>query len=370
MLSSMALAASKEVMKATAQVSGGLSSVSGTVIPVKEAALSAQIPGIVNYLGGKAGDSLTKGAVLFTIDPASILAKRQAAMAAYQAALSGFRNAQIQYNKELYSPRTGQPTGMGMPSMMDSFMKPFSGQYAGPHNPWAARQANLQSRMEGIEGARTQLMRVQAQIKGIDTKLNDAQIRAPFDGVIVSKSIEVGDTVQPGQPLMKFADTTLMQIKAEIPERLMSSIKVGKTIDVRIDTASVSNLKVKVNQIYPVANKTRHTVTVKLDLPVVILGKPVHEVLRAGMYAEVLLLDTTSASQNLPVIPRTAVITDGPLPVVYTCIDKRRASRYVTVGGETTGDKVTIISGIKVGDWIVIDPEASNKATVCSSVSE
>ncbi len=333
---------------------------------MREATLAAQIPGIVNYIGGREGDPISKGAVLFTINPAAILAKRQAAMAAYQSALSGFRNAQIQYNKELVSPRTGQPTGMGLPSMMDSFMKPFSGQYAGPHNPWAARQANLQSRLEGIEGARTQLLRVQAQIKEIDTKLNDAQIRAPFDGVIVSKTIEVGDTVQPGQPLMRFVDITKMQVMAEIPERLMAGLAVSHELKVRIDTIDSRVIPVIVKQIYPVSNKTRHTVTIKFDLPVIVHTKPVHEILRPGMYVEVLLPDNSSSNQNLPVIPRTALVLDGPLPTVYTCVNKKRSSRYVTVGGQTTGDKVTIISGIQIGDLVVADPEASDKSTVCS----
>ncbi len=365
-LSLQANAASQDVIQATSQVSGGMSAVSGSVIPDKEATLAAQIPGIVKEIGGRVGETRRKGSTLFRIDTAAIFAKREAMVAAYNAAVSALRNAEIQYNKELASPRTGQPTGMGMPSMMDSFMKPFSGQYAGPHNPWAARRANLQSRVQGIEGARSQIHQVLAQIRGIDAKLNDATIRAPFDGVIISKSIEVGDTVQPGQPLMKFIDTTQLQIKAEVPERLMTNLKVGDTFAVRIDRMKDVGLQVTVNQIYPVANNTLRTVTVKFDLPQAILNKPTHEVLRPGVYAEILIPDSAPVQSNQAIIPRTALVLNGPLPTVYTCSNKKRVTRYVTIGGNTTGNKVTVISGINVGDYIVADPTNSNKATVCA----
>lgn len=358
-------AQSADVIRVTTQATGAMSSVSGTVIPVKEAALAAQIPGIVNKLGGKVGDTIPKGAILFAIDPASILAQRAAAVASYNSAVSALRNAQIQYNKEIYAPQTGRPTGMGLPSMMDSFMKPFSGQYAGPHDPYAARQSNLASRRQAIDGANFQITQVLAQIRGIDAKLNDATIRAPFDGVIVSKSIEVGDTVQPGQPLMKFADTTQLQIKAEVPERLMRDLQLGVRFPVRIDR--IGNLEAVVSQIYPVSNNSLRTVTVKFDLPETINDQPTYKILRPGMYAEILMADRSVNQQALPVIPRTALVQNGPLPTVFVCSNKKRSTRYVTVGGNTVGNSVTILSGIKVGDYVVVDPANSDKSSVCKA---
>ena len=73
----------------------------------------------------------------------------------------------------------------------------------------------------------------------IDTKIRDAKSVAPFDGVITKKLVEVGDPVQPGQPLLKFADMSKLQIKVEVPARLMPGVKKGMVFPARLDVGDV-----------------------------------------------------------------------------------------------------------------------------------
>ena len=68
---------------------------------------------------------------------------------------------------------------------------------------------------------------MQAEIRAIDAKLRDARSVAPFDGVIMKKFVEVGDTVQPGMPLLKYADVEYLQIVVDVPGRLRPGLSEG-----------------------------------------------------------------------------------------------------------------------------------------------
>ena len=234
--------------------------ISGTVIPFKQVTLSAQMPGEIKYLAGTEGDSFKTGTVIVAVDDENIRAKRRAAVAGYMSAQSAVNNAWIQYRRELYSPKTGKSTGMGMPMAMDDIMGGFFGQKAGSHNPWVDRYANIQGQEQAIRGAQSRLQAARAQIDELDAKLRDAQLKVPFDGKILSKLVEIGDTVQPGQPLIKFAYTKFLRIQAEIPVRLISSLKVGMVVDAHIDVAGGQKVPARVSQIFPMADPKSHTV--------------------------------------------------------------------------------------------------------------
>lgn len=107
----------------TAQI-GGSATVGGTVIPFKEVIISAQIPGAITSMAGIEGTRVAEGEVLITVDDADIVAQRNAALARVYQAQAGLQNAQMQYTRELYSPRSNSVStmpGMGMPSMFDQF---------------------------------------------------------------------------------------------------------------------------------------------------------------------------------------------------------------------------------------------------------
>jgi len=89
----------------TSQI-GGAATVGGTVIPFKEVTISAQIPGAVTSMAGLEGTRVTEGDTLITIDDADIVAQRNAALAQVYQAQAMLQNAQMQYTRELYSPRS------------------------------------------------------------------------------------------------------------------------------------------------------------------------------------------------------------------------------------------------------------------------
>ena len=308
-----------QIVTVEASRSANAVTLGGTVVAFKQVMLTAQIPGRVDFLAGTEGDTFKKDDILVAIDDDDLLAKRRAAIAQLNNANSQIANAQVQYDREFWSPQSRSITrsgGMGMPTMMDQmFTQPFSqvmpGNVGGDR--YVDRQADLYSSGTQLTQAQNQALTAQSQIDEIDAKLRDTRSFAPFDGVIVRKLVEKGDTVQPGMPLIEFADLTYLQVEVDVPVRLMSGLEKGMLIPVKIDVGNV-RVDARVAQIFPTADAVRHTVTVKFDLPIDVPGGP-------GMYAEVMIPDISSEVASIPVIPDSAVLWRGSLPAVYVATD-------------------------------------------------
>ncbi|MEO5339551.1 MAG: efflux RND transporter periplasmic adaptor subunit [Magnetococcus sp. MYC-9] len=337
---------------------GATTTLGGTVVPFKEVAFSAQMPGRVVYLAGVEGDWFKKGDILVALDNDDLLAKRRAAQAALAQAESNWRNARVQYTRQVYSgsSQTSDNTGMGMPRMFDRmFTMPLT-DMMGSDNPELARRAQIYSQGTAIDQAQHTLAQAQAGIQELDAKLRDTRSVAPFPGVIVSKGVEKGDTVQPGMPLLSYADTRTLQVKVDIPARLMPGIKKDMVIPAKLDVGD-TRIETRVAQIYPMADPQRHTVTVKLDLPKDAPGGP-------GMYAEVMIPDITTPLKNMPVIRKSAVLWRGSLPAVMVVgNDKEPELRMVRLGGFVDDSTVSVLSGLQVGEQILANPAQSAAAT-------
>jgi multidrug efflux pump subunit AcrA (membrane-fusion protein) len=330
--------------------------VGGTVIPYKEVTLSAQLPGRVKFLAGIEGDAFKKGDLLVALDDQELLANRRALIAQMGSADAQLRNAGMQYNREIFAPRSRTPPGgMAIPNLFDQmFTRPME-DLIGERSHGAELSADLYSSGTQIEQARSALMRLQAELQALDSKLRDARSIAPFDGVIVRKFIEVGDTMQPGQPLLNYADVEYLQVEVDVPARLRPGLREGMMIHAELDV-NHRRVPVRVAQIFPMADPQRHTVKVKFDLP--------QNVSEPGMYAKVLVPDFNAPARSNPVIPESAIRYNGSLPGVYVLDEQGSAQlRLVRVGEPVPGGLVTVLSGLRPGERILADPPAGVAAS-------
>ncbi|MGN7612887.1 efflux RND transporter periplasmic adaptor subunit [Magnetococcales bacterium HHB-1] len=323
----------------------------GTVIPYKEVSLSAQMPGRIEELAGREGDGFKKGTLLVQLTNHNLMAKRQSAYAQLAKAQAGWRNARVQYTRQVISGSDfATNTGMGMPKIMDEVLTSPIAEMMGAYSPELSRRAQIYAHGIGIDQAHFSLLQAQAAIKEVESSLRDTKTIAPFDGVIIRKHVEKGDTVQPGMPLLHFADTKRLQIKVDVPARLMPGLHKDMVILAKVDVAD-KTIETRVAQIYPTADPSRHTVTVKLDLPADVPGGP-------GMYAEVQVPDNTTAIKNLPVIPQSAVVKRGSLPGVFVAEGSppKPALRAIRLGNAVGTDQTTVLSGLKADQKIYAAP--------------
>jgi len=77
----------------------------GTVVPLREVTLSAQVPGRIEFLAGIEGDWFQPGQVIAVIDDDDLRAKRRQAVANINGQVSALQSAQVQYSREFWSPQ-------------------------------------------------------------------------------------------------------------------------------------------------------------------------------------------------------------------------------------------------------------------------
>ncbi len=319
----------------------------GVVISSSQVNLSAQVSGDVLSIGGREGDMFKEGSILVTLEQDSIQAQRDSAYAEIASANESLRNAGVQYSQSIVSPNGGGMLG-GVPGMFSMFTDPML-KMSGQGNPEFDKFANRTSRYTAYQQAKNKLTQAENNLKQIESRLRDANISAPFDGVIVAKSISKGDIVQPGQTLLKFANIKELQVEVNIPSRLVRSLKLSKDYRIKLDIANIV-VEAKLAQIYPIADNAKHSVKVKFDLPANVPVLP-------GAYAEVEIFETDSGVLT-PVVSESAIMWRSSLPSVFVInsLTNQTELRFVRLGEQVGKSKKSILSGLKIGEKIVANP--------------
>jgi len=322
---------------------GGTASIGGTVVPVEQITFTALLPGRVELIAGKEGDRFKKGDVLVQLGIEALMAKRQAAVAQIQNANAALSNAGFQLHREDEAPTSN--------NMMDQMVpgNPMSSMFGGKDKKWDQR-SQLRNRETQLEQARGSLWQARAQLQQIDASIRDAKTVAPFDGVITAKMVNKGDTLNPGQPLLTYADMGGLQIQVDVPARLADTLRTGAPIAVRLDDVNKTRGYAKVARVFPMADASRHTVRVKLDLPGEAPAK-------AGMYAEVQITQPGRSNERVPAIPRSAVVTRGGLPYAYV-VDAggNRRLNLLRLGDQLDDQHVAVLTGLRGGERILANP--------------
>ena len=319
----------------------------GVVVSSAQVSLSAQVAGDVLSVSGKEGDMFKRGTTLVTLEQESIQAQRDSAYAEISSANEALRNAGVQYSQSIVSPNSNGMFG-GIPGMFSMFTDPML-KMSGQGNPEFDKFANRTSRYTGYQQAKNKLRQAELNLKQVEERLKDANVVAPFDGVIVVKNINQGDVVQPGQVLIKFANIKDLQVEVNIPSRLVSSLKLDKKYRIKLDIANIV-VDASLSQIYPIADNNKHSVKVKFDLPA---GVPV----LAGAYAEVEIFETDSGVLTA-VIPESAIMWRSSLPSIFVINPKTSKTelRFVRLGEQVGKSKKSVLSGLKIGEKIVANP--------------
>ena len=333
-------------------------SFAGTVTADKTLQLTAQMPGRIAEIAGKEGDRFGAGTVLVELDDSALLARLEAAIASRDSAAADIRNARVQFDRELYSPRSNSagsaPGGMGMPAMMDQMFANPMQNMMGMRDRGTERTSDLVGAETQLAQATTRYKTAEANIREIQSMLRDTKGVAQFSGVIQKVHVEVGDTVQPGQPLLDFSESAALVVEADLPVRLSRTLTPGLPLEVAINGDEV--LQAPVNRIHPVADPRQNTVRIELSLPLDAGATP-------GQYVEIRVPDNAAQMPAQLTIPKSAIVTKGGLPLVYAVDREGKARlRVVRLGDAPDGTMQIVLSGVNVGDLLVDQPPPGLRA--------
>ncbi len=333
-------------------------SFAGTVTADKTLQLTAQMPGRIAEIAGKEGDRFGAGTVLVELDDSALLARLEAAIASRDSAAADIRNARVQFDRELYSPRSNSagsaPGGMGMPAMMDQMFANPMQNMMGMRDRGTERTSDLVGAETQLAQATTRYKTAEANIREIQSMLRDTKGVAQFSGVIQKVHVEVGDTVQPGQPLLDFSESAALVVEADLPVRLSRTLTPGLPLEVAINGDEV--LQAPVSRIHPVADPRQNTVRIELSLPLDAGATP-------GQYVEIRVPDNAAQMPAQLTIPKSAIVTKGGLPLVYAVDREGKARlRVVRLGDAPDGTMQIVLSGVNVGDLLVDQPPPGLRA--------
>ena len=320
----------------------------GTVVSKIEISLSSQIAGDVVEFKGQEGDFFKKGAVLISLEDNVIQAQLESVYAEIDYSKQQLRNANVQYSKAVISPDADANRMLGgVPSFFNMFTGPMRDAVNQGDSSFE-KYAKRSDSYAGYEMAKKRLKQAYSKLKQIQERLNDAKIKAPFDGVIIEKLVNKGDVVSQGQRLVKFSNIKELQIEIKMPTRLIPNLRKNKLYHTKVQATSFDGFT-KLTQIYPIADNQSHTVKAKFDLP-----KGVFAIV--GSYAEVHIIEKGD-SEQIPVISKSAVIWRSSLPSVYIVNAKNELElRFIRLGDEVSDKEFSVLSGISVGTRVIKNP--------------
>ena len=176
-------------------------------------------------------------------------------------------------------------------------------------------------------------------------QLSYTLIKAPFDGVITEKLVEIGELASPGQPLLKVEDDRQLRLEATVAEGDLKVLSRGDTVPVVIDALGPAPLSGTIAQILPSGDSGTHTFQVKIDLP------PTAG-LKTGMFGR---MQFDKGSVSTMVVPRTALVERGQLMGVYV-VERDQVARLRWIkSGRAFGDRLEVLSGLNVGEHVLRD---------------
>jgi RND family efflux transporter MFP subunit len=187
--------------------------------------------------------------------------------------------------------------------------------------------------------------------------LQDAEIRAPFDGVIEQRFVAPGAYLQVGQPVVALVKVDPWRFRASVPEREATAVQVGQRVTIRIE-GEQTELDAVIARISPSVEMSNRALTVEaVERPDTASARP-HEAgaprsrLRRGLFAEAdIHVDPTA--QTLAV-PRAAVREFAGVEKVWCVVDGEATERRVEMGRQNDA-YAEILSGLSAGDVVVVD---------------
>jgi RND family efflux transporter MFP subunit len=204
----------------------------------------------------------------------------------------------------------------------------------------------------------------EASLSGADVALDYTRIRAPFNGVVLTKNADVGDILTPlgaaanaKASVVTIADLSSLRVEADVSESSLGKVNVSQPCEIILDALPLRRFRGVVHSIVPTADRSKATVMVKISF-VDSDSKILPE-----MSAKVSFLERSlKLADQIPItaVPKSAVVTREGRSIIFI-VKSDKVIQTDVVTGTSSGDMIEIKSGIKPGDKIAIRPQGKLK---------
>ena len=196
------------------------------------------------------------------------------------------------------------------------------------------------------DGAKFQLSQAQSSYDIAKKQYEDATLKAPFSGIVTSRSVEVGDILAPGSPAFRIIDVQRIKVQAGIPEKHIMDFKKGNTVKIVFDTIPDDEFTGRINYIAPEASPD-----VRTFLAEIIVDNR-DGFIRAGIMGNAQLLK--KVYKDALMIPINAMIQTQEGQIVFIVEGSTTAAERSIELGPKSELMVMVKSGLIPGDKVVI----------------
>ena len=323
------------VQRLTAEQASAVLNATGYTYARVRAAVGSKITGRITELHVDEGDSVAAGDVIAVLDSDDIEAAERGSEAALIEAIARLADAVREEARQRRVVEAG-----------------------------VAPSADLDAATTRLQVAKAQVGTARANLESIRAQLDYTIIRAPVDGVVIERTVEVGEMVAPGGftsqqstgALVRIADPTSLEIEADINESYIARIELGQPASIRVDAVPDHEYSGSLRQIVPTADRQRAVVQVKVTID------DRDERLVPDMSCTVTFLQEGTDQAALEaepkiLIPAVAVVTEGDRSYAWVVRDGTLSRSPIELGLEQDND-FEVLSGLSGGETVVRRPSA------------
>lgn len=209
-----------------------------------------------------------------------------------------------------------------------------------------ASEAERDEAQTQLETAQARVSEAQAALEEAQKQLSYTQVRAPYAGIVTERFVDLGESVQPGQPLMSGLSLEQLRVVTDLPQQYAQSVRANRQAQIITDDGR--ELAIASMTFYPYANEQSHTFRLRLNLT------DPEGALFPGTLVKV---NVAVGERETLLIPSSAVLVRGELRAVYVVEqDKKPQLRQVRVGVQRNGQS-EILAGLAAGETLLADAE-------------
>src|SRR5258707_8510860 len=316
----------------------------GRVSAWRKASVSTKATGRLEWLGVQEGTRVKQGEVIARLENLDVSAARDSALATTTATRANLEQGEAEWRDAESSWKRSQ----------DLYAKKFISE-----STLDTARARAEKAKAAVSSLKAAIGVAEANARQAGVSVEQPLIRAPFDGIVLTKNANVGDIITPFSSatdskgaVVNMADMETLEVEADVSEASLSKVKVGMPTEIQLDAYPDVRLLGEVSRVVPTVDRTKATLLVKV--------KFVEKDARVlpDMSSKVAFLSRApKPDERKPVtaVRPEAVTKRGERNVVFV-LDDKNVAKEVAVGSPAKLGDLMQVSGVKAGDRVVLGP--------------
>ena len=206
-------------------------------------------------------------------------------------------------------------------------------------------RAALAQAQAGLSSAQAQVAQAQAGLSSAQQQVSNTKIFSPLDGIVAKRAAEVGQLAGPSSSMLTVVALDTVFFEAQVPETEISRVKLGMSVEVKVDALPGKSFAGQVAKLYPTGSTASRNFVVRVAVP------NAARTLRPGMFARGSVV--LEKRRGIVVSKDALIKSDEGAFAVYIAKGDLAEQRKVTLG-VTTAETAELRSGINAGDQVIV----------------